>query len=147
MCRFCVDGVGELADVSCGDAWYLLPDGEPDCSEHEGRNFIFSRSDKGDSLVKEAFKAGYIFIDDNASLEKLRQAQKYKGPCVIHVMTIKGYGYEQAEKKPEKFHGTPPFYIETGDRQKMPEDPSAGHRPLYERGRHSQIQNRCQDRT
>ena len=78
MCRFCVDGVGELADVSCGDAWYLLPDGEPDCSEHEGRNFIFSRSDKGDSLVKEAFKAGYIFIDDNASLEKLRQAQKYQ---------------------------------------------------------------------
>ena len=66
---------------------------------------------------------------DLKSLEEtLRQAKNYKGPCVIHVLTIKGYGYEQAEKKPEKFHGTPPFYIETGNRMKKPEDPSAGHR-------------------
>ena len=72
---------------------------------------------------------GPIDGHDLKSLEDtLRQAKLHKGPCVIHVMTIKGYGYEQAEKKPEKFHGTPPFYIETGDRQKMPEDPSAGHR-------------------
>ena len=72
---------------------------------------------------------GPIDGHDLKSLEEtLQQAKLRKGPCVIHVLTIKGYGYEQAEKKPEKFHGTPPFYIETGDRQKMPEDPSAGHR-------------------
>ena len=48
-------------------------------------------------------------------------------PCVIHVLTKKGYGYEQAEERPEAFHGTPPFYIETGDRIQMPNSPSAGH--------------------
>ena len=72
---------------------------------------------------------GPIDGHDIKSLEEtFQQAKICKGPCVIHVLTIKGYGYEQAEKKPEKFHGTPPFYIETGDRQKMPEVPSAGHR-------------------
>lgn len=72
---------------------------------------------------------GPIDGHDLKSLEEtLRQAKNYNGPCVIHVLTIKGYGYEQAEKKPEKFHGTPPFYIETGNRMKKPEDPSAGHR-------------------
>ena len=72
---------------------------------------------------------GPIDGHDLKSLEEtLRQAKNYNGPCVIHVLTIKGYGYEQAAKKPEKFHGTPPFYIETGNRMKKPEDPSAGHR-------------------
>ena len=72
---------------------------------------------------------GPIDGHDLKSLEEtLTQVKMYKGPCVIHVMTKKGYGYEQAEKKPEKFHGTPPFYIETGNRMKEPEVPSAGHR-------------------
>ena len=72
---------------------------------------------------------GPIDGHDLKSLEEtLRQAKMYNGPCVIHVLTKKGYGYEQAEKRPEKFHGTPPFYIETGDRMKMPGEPSAGHR-------------------
>ena len=56
-----------------------------------------------------------------------RQAQKYKGPCVIHVLTKKGYGYDKAEERPEAFHGTPPFYIETGYRVDKPAKPSWGH--------------------
>ena len=72
---------------------------------------------------------GPIDGHDLRSLEEtLQQAKLHKGPCVIHVLTIKGYGYEKAEKKPEKFHGTPPFYIETGYRMTTPEVPSAGHR-------------------
>ena len=71
---------------------------------------------------------GPIDGHDLRSLEEtLAQAKNYKGPCVIHVLTKKGYGYEQAEKRPEAFHGTPPFYIETGDRMKDPEYPSSGH--------------------
>ena len=57
----------------------------------------------------------------------LRQAMKHKGPCVIQVLTKKGYGYDQAEKRPEAFHGTPPFYIETGNRIDVPSRPSWGH--------------------
>ena len=60
--------------------------------------------------------------------ETLQQAKLYNGPCVIHVLTKKGYGYKEAEKRPEAFHGTPPFYISTGNRLKEPEIPSSGHR-------------------
>ena len=71
---------------------------------------------------------GPINGHDLAGMEKaFRQAEKYKGPCVIHVLTKKGYGYNKAEERPEAFHGTPPFYIETGTRIDTPRTPSWGH--------------------
>ena len=71
---------------------------------------------------------GPINGHDIAVMEKtFEKAKKHVGPCVIHVLTKKGYGYGQAEKRPEAFHGTPPFYIETGDRVQRPDCPSAGH--------------------
>ena len=71
---------------------------------------------------------GPINGHDLPSMEKaFRQASKTRGPCVIHVLTKKGYGYHQAEDRPEAFHGTPPFYIETGDRIAVPSKPSWGH--------------------
>ena len=71
---------------------------------------------------------GPIDGHDLKSLEKtLHQAATCPGPCVIHVLTKKGFGYEQAEKKPEAFHGTPPFYIETGGRISLPKTKSCGH--------------------
>ena len=49
-------------------------------------------------------------------LEKaLRSVRHTREPVVLHVLTQKGHGYELAEEKPEQFHGTPPFYVETGD--------------------------------
>lgn len=61
-------------------------------------------------------------------LEKtLRKAKNFDGPCVIHVKTKKGFGYDKAEERPEIFHGTPPFYVETGDRTELPDCPSSGH--------------------
>lgn len=65
--------------------------------------------------------------DINSLEETLNRAKEYDRPCVIHVLTKKGYGYEQAEKRPEAFHGTPPFYVENGNRLKEPDYPSAGH--------------------
>ena len=71
---------------------------------------------------------GPINGHDLISMEKaFRQAAKTRVPCVIHVLTKKGYGYHQAEDRPETFHGTPPFYIETGDRIAVPSKPSWGH--------------------
>lgn len=65
---------------------------------------------------------------DIAGLETvLREASTLQQPAVIHVITKKGYGYEQAENRPETFHGTPAFYVETGERRKEPERPSCGH--------------------
>jgi 1-deoxy-D-xylulose-5-phosphate synthase len=45
----------------------------------------------------------------------LSKAKNLKKPVVIHVCTKKGKGYCHAEEKPHKFHGTPPFNIETGE--------------------------------
>ena len=71
---------------------------------------------------------GPINGHDLAGMEKaFLQAKKHKGPCVIQVLTKKGYGYDKAEERPEAFHGTPPFYIETGDRIDTPAKPSWGH--------------------
>ena len=65
-------------------------------------------------------------------LEKtLKKARDFQGPCVIHVKTKKGYGYDKAEERPEIFHGTPPFLVETGDRTEKPDYPSSGHVMAY----------------
>lgn len=57
------------------------------------------------------------------TLENVKQLQD---PVVVHVLTQKGHGYDKAEEKPEIFHGTPPFYVETGDRRKVGSLPSYG---------------------
>ncbi len=43
-----------------------------------------------------------------------REASKYQGPVLIHVLTRKGKGYLPAERHPARFHGAEPFHIETG---------------------------------
>ncbi len=44
----------------------------------------------------------------------LTLAKDMDEPVLIHCLTKKGYGYKSAEKKPEIFHGTPPFLLESG---------------------------------
>ena len=57
------------------------------------------------------------------TLENVKELQE---PVVVHVLTQKGHGYDKAEEKPEIFHGTPPFYVESGDRRKVSMLPSYG---------------------
>lgn len=58
---------------------------------------------------------GPIDGNDLEALEKiLKQAKELDEPVVIHCITKKGYGYHRAEKKPETFHGTSPFLVESG---------------------------------
>ncbi len=47
-----------------------------------------------------------------------KRAKELDEPVLIHVLTKKGKGYEPAEKKPDKFHATSPFNIETGEPKK-----------------------------
>ncbi len=71
---------------------------------------------------------GPINGHDLKSMERtLRLAKEFEGPAVIHVMTTKGFGYDKAEEKPELFHGTPPFYVETGDARSRSDLPGFGH--------------------
>lgn len=58
---------------------------------------------------------GPIDGNDLEAVEKiLRQAKHLDEPVVIHCITKKGYGYHRAESKPEAFHGTSPFFVESG---------------------------------
>lgn len=46
-------------------------------------------------------------------------------PLLIHVITKKGYGYDLAERQPEKFHGVAPFRVENGLRRNQSNKESA----------------------
>lgn len=50
----------------------------------------------------------------NDMVRILREAKKVNGAVVVHVQTEKGRGYKPAEEHPDRFHGTGPFDIETG---------------------------------
>ena len=48
----------------------------------------------------------------------LSSAKELEEPVLIHVLTKKGKGYKPAEENPDRFHGTGPFNIETGETTK-----------------------------
>jgi len=56
--------------------------------------------------------------------EVLRQGRRIKGPVLVHVLTKKGKGYPPAEADPDRFHGTGPFDVATGESR----EPGAGFR-------------------
>ena len=52
--------------------------------------------------------------DLRALEEALSKAKDMNRPTVVHVMTVKGKGYEPAERDPDVYHGVGPFDAETG---------------------------------
>ena len=64
--------------------------------------------------------------DLNGLIHTLEKVKALEEPVVVHVLTRKGYGYDKAEQRPEIFHGTPPFYVETGDARTRSKLPSYG---------------------
>ncbi|MDQ5987132.1 MAG: 1-deoxy-D-xylulose-5-phosphate synthase [Syntrophus sp. SKADARSKE-3] len=61
------------------------------------------------------------------TLENVREIQ---GPVLLHVLTKKGKGFAFAEGEPQRFHGTPPFCVETG---KVTDNGIPGTPPTYTR--------------
>jgi 1-deoxy-D-xylulose-5-phosphate synthase len=61
-------------------------------------------------------------------ISTLEFAKTCDQPIVIHILTQKGKGFDAALKSPEKFHGTGPYDISTGD--SMPA--KAGAPPAYQ---------------
>lgn len=61
----------------------------------------------------------YHYVDDGNNIEKLidafEEVKDIDHPVVIHIHTIKGKGYEIAEKAAENWHYRPPFFVETGE--------------------------------
>ena len=63
---------------------------------------------------------GYTYLgpvdghDIRKLLEALQQARSVGGPVLVHVLTVKGKGYEPAEADSHKWHGITPYKIESG---------------------------------
>mgnify|MGYP001463698078 CR=1 FL=1 len=100
ICRFCLDGVGLCADIVCGDAWYLNEDGTPDFSEHEGRNIVIFRTQKGSGLKKGGYLDDVVELSEyELSCGGLDQIQKYQFErkatmiSMIAALKIAGKGY------------------------------------------------------
>lgn len=47
-------------------------------------------------------------------IESFKQANNVSGPVLVHVLTTKGKGYQPAENDSHKWHGIPPYKIESG---------------------------------
>lgn len=45
----------------------------------------------------------------------LETAKNYNGPVIVHIVTKKGKGYIESEKRPDKFHGISPFNLKNGE--------------------------------
>ena len=68
----------------------------------------------------------YLGPVDGHNIDKLQNiitsAENLKGPVLIHVLTTKGKGYKPAEEKPNKYHSTSSFDIDTGEKKKNKSD-------------------------
>lgn len=91
-CRFCFDGVGEYADISAGDAWYLDNQGNVTFEEAKGRNVIFARTKLGEELLKKIEQNNKILLED-FDIEILKKMQPYqyekKGILLPKVLAMK----------------------------------------------------------
>lgn len=83
-CKFCMDGIGEFADIACGDAWYMNADGTPDFSEHDGRNVTFARTKAGQNILDQAYKAGILNLS-SYDINELKFIQNYQYERRTHV--------------------------------------------------------------
>jgi 1-deoxy-D-xylulose-5-phosphate synthase len=92
---------------------------------------------KIDDAVKGVFIPGRLFEDlgfryvgpidghdVDALIESFSTVKDLKGPTLMHVITRKGKGYEQAEEKADIWHGAKPFDISTGEFHKKKANPA-----------------------
>ncbi|MBN2557653.1 MAG: 1-deoxy-D-xylulose-5-phosphate synthase [Clostridia bacterium] len=84
--------------------------------------FLSNKIHKAKSAVKYLFSQGMLFEEmgfqylgpvDGHDVKKLeillKDAKKIPGPVLLHVITIKGKGYERAEIDPQNYHGVSKF--------------------------------------
>ncbi len=98
---------------------------------------LVSQIRKTKSGLKQFLVPGMFFEDmgitylgpvDGHDIRKLykvfSEAKRLNHAVLVHVLTKKGKGYLPAEENPSRFHGTPPFVIETGEAKQTSEKDS-----------------------
>jgi coenzyme F420 hydrogenase subunit beta len=93
-CKICPDAIGELADISCPDAWVMV-DGEPIYEEAPGANLFIARTKVGQELVEAAAAAGAIHLDpfsiDELDAQHTDHAnRKIENPARIQALGMEG---------------------------------------------------------
>lgn len=71
------------------------------------------------SMLFEDMGLKYIGPIDGHNIKELTEIftniKEIDEPCIVHVVTKKGRGYQFAEESPGKFHGIRPFDLESGE--------------------------------
>lgn len=62
-CKICPDGIGEFADIVCGDGWHCDEQGNPLFDEQDGRSLLITRTARGEALVSRAIAAGALVTE------------------------------------------------------------------------------------
>ena len=92
---------------------------------------------KIDEAIKGVFIPGRLFEDlgfryvgpvdghdVKGLIDTFATVKDLKGPTLMHVITRKGKGYEQAEEKADVWHGAKPFNVSTGEFHKKKANPA-----------------------
>ena len=69
-CRTCIDATGELADISCGDAWL-----EKYTKQNLGWSIVMTRSMKGEKILKDMINK-QLMVVERISKEDVIESQK-----------------------------------------------------------------------
>jgi len=67
-CNLCPDGLGELADISCGDAWHLYDKQKDDF----GRSLVLARSERGSKILHRAMESGYLQLEPSKPADVIK---------------------------------------------------------------------------
>ncbi|MGP8154004.1 MAG: Coenzyme F420 hydrogenase/dehydrogenase, beta subunit C-terminal domain [Smithella sp.] len=67
-CNLCPDGLGELADISCGDAWHLYDKQKDDY----GQSLVLARSERGREILNRAMESGYLQLEPSKPADVIR---------------------------------------------------------------------------
>lgn len=57
-CHLCPDGLGQSADISCGDAWERFSD-----TPNPGRSIVIVRTPRGRDILRRAIEAKYVELE------------------------------------------------------------------------------------
>jgi coenzyme F420 hydrogenase subunit beta len=68
-CRVCPDGVGRVADISCGDAWH-----RHGSEDDPGRSLVLVRTRRGREILQRAVASGYVHLMPSG-LAEVKKAQ------------------------------------------------------------------------
>jgi coenzyme F420 hydrogenase subunit beta len=80
-CHLCPDGLGEMSDVSSGDAWHRKSEGT------DGISFIIARTDRGREIVERAMRDGWLSAVPSSPetvvrAQNLAQRRRLVGPRI-----------------------------------------------------------------